>query len=94
MKYEQLNTNLDYKMVSSQIVLIELYLFYLRIELKVLLLGKSQVKLKKGIRSRIIDQDLIPFPAWDLLPSANTYFIQSVRGCPFSCVFCMNHNVK
>lgn len=49
---------------------------------------------KKGIRARIIDQDLIPFPAWDLLPKANTYFIQSVRGCPFSCVFCMNHNGK
>lgn len=43
-------------------------------------------------RPRILDQDLIPFPAWDLLPPANTYFVQSTRGCPFNCVFCMNHN--
>ncbi|MCF8257363.1 MAG: B12-binding domain-containing radical SAM protein [Flavobacteriales bacterium] len=41
-------------------------------------------------RERILDQDCIPFPAWDLLPRASTYFIQSVRGCPFNCLFCMN----
>lgn len=45
-------------------------------------------------RERILDQDSIPFPAWDLMPPAETYFIQTVRGCPFSCVFCMNHNGK
>jgi len=49
---------------------------------------------KRGARARIMDQDTIPIPAWDLLPSAETYFIQSARGCPFSCVFCMNHNGK
>ncbi|MDP2325769.1 MAG: radical SAM protein, partial [Gammaproteobacteria bacterium] len=41
-------------------------------------------------RERILDQDSIPFPAWDLLPRTSTYFIQSVRGCPFNCLFCMN----
>ncbi len=43
-------------------------------------------------RERILDQDSIPFPAWDLLPRADTYFVQSVRGCPFNCLFCMNPN--
>lgn len=43
-------------------------------------------------RERILNQDLIPMPAWDLLPKANTYWIHTQRGCPFKCVFCMNHN--
>ena len=43
-------------------------------------------------RNRILDQNTIPFPAWDLLPPANTYFVQTIRGCPFNCSFCMNHN--
>ena len=41
-------------------------------------------------RPRILDQDSIPLPAWDLLPPAESYFVQSLRGCPFNCVFCMN----
>lgn len=45
-------------------------------------------------RSRILDQDSIPFPAWDMLPPAKTYFIQSQRGCPYNCLFCMNPNGK
>lgn len=45
-------------------------------------------------RQRMIDLDAIPFPAWDLLPPAATYFIQVSRGCPFACKFCMNPNGK
>lgn len=43
-------------------------------------------------RPRIADQDSIPFPAWDLLPPAKTYYVQSERGCPLNCIFCMNPN--
>ncbi|GIV32537.1 MAG: B12-binding domain-containing radical SAM protein [Chitinophagales bacterium] len=43
-------------------------------------------------RPRIADQDSIPFPAWDLLPPASEYYVQSQRGCPFNCNFCMNPN--
>lgn len=45
-----------------------------------------------GMRERILDQDTIPQPAWDLVPTAQAYWVQSQRGCPFNCVFCMNHN--
>lgn len=45
-----------------------------------------------GMRERILDQDSIPQPAWDLVPTAEAYWVQSQRGCPFNCVFCMNHN--
>jgi anaerobic magnesium-protoporphyrin IX monomethyl ester cyclase len=50
--------------------------------------------LKNDERPRILDQDQIPIPAWDLLPPAEMYYIQTIRGCPFNCVFCMNHNGK
>jgi radical SAM superfamily enzyme YgiQ (UPF0313 family) len=43
-------------------------------------------------RERILDQDSIPHPAFDLLPPADEYWIQTLRGCPFNCQFCMNHN--
>ncbi len=43
-------------------------------------------------RPRILDQDSIPFPAWELLPPAKEYYVHSLRGCPFNCVFCMNPN--
>lgn len=35
------------------------------------------------------DQDALK-PAWDLFRPAAEYMIQSSRGCPFSCNFCMN----
>lgn len=50
-------------------------------------------ELKRGsVRQRILNQDKLPMPAWDLLPPAKTYYIQSMRGCPLNCVFCMNPN--
>ena len=52
----------------------------------------SGILIKTEPRERILDQDSIPFPAWDLLPPAKNYFIQSIRGCPFNCLFCMNPN--
>ena len=55
---------------------------------------KAGEMVKTGPRERIVDINEIPLPAWDLLPSAPHYFIQSSRGCPFSCKFCMNPNGK
>lgn len=45
-------------------------------------------------RARILDLESLPMPAWDLLPPATEYYIQTERGCPFACVFCLNHNGK
>lgn len=43
-------------------------------------------------RPNIIDQESLPLPAWDLLPKAEMYYIQTEKGCPFNCQFCVNHN--
>jgi anaerobic magnesium-protoporphyrin IX monomethyl ester cyclase len=43
-------------------------------------------------RDRILDQDNLPMPAWDMLPVGRHYWLQTAKGCPFKCVFCMNHN--
>ncbi len=43
-------------------------------------------------RPRMLEQDLLPLPAWDLFPPMKSYWLQTIRGCPFNCVFCMNHN--
>lgn len=50
--------------------------------------------IKNPERSRILDQESIPMPAWDLMPPSEMYYTQTVRGCPFNCVFCLNHNGK
>ena len=43
-----------------------------------------------GIRIAIADQNLLPYPAWDMFWPAQEYIIQSSRGCPYACKFCMN----
>jgi len=37
-----------------------------------------------------VDLDSATLPAWDLLPRAEEYFVQTQRGCPFNCNFCLN----
>lgn len=32
----------------------------------------------------------LPMPAWDLFRPASHYILQTSRGCPFRCAFCMN----
>jgi radical SAM superfamily enzyme YgiQ (UPF0313 family) len=44
------------------------------------------------VRERIMDQDSLPMPAWDLMKPAGTYYVQTLRGCPFNCLFCLNPN--
>lgn len=63
-------------------------------QIKGIIFRQGQTIIKNPERPRILDQDSIPMPAWDLLPPAPTYYIQTVRGCPFNCVFCLNHNGK
>jgi anaerobic magnesium-protoporphyrin IX monomethyl ester cyclase len=43
-------------------------------------------------RLRTLELDDFPMPAWDMFRPAKHYWIQSQRGCPFKCHFCMNHN--
>jgi anaerobic magnesium-protoporphyrin IX monomethyl ester cyclase len=47
-----------------------------------------------GSREFINNYDSLPLPAWDLFRPAREYIIQSSRGCPFNCAFCMNPNGK
>ena len=51
----------------------------------------GQVRLTNP-RARLLDLDALPFPAWDLLPPARLYYVQTLRGCPFACKFCLNSN--
>lgn len=43
-------------------------------------------------RAKIQDLDILPLPAWDLLPRADEYWVMTQRGCPFTCKFCVNPN--
>jgi anaerobic magnesium-protoporphyrin IX monomethyl ester cyclase len=54
---------------------------------------KEEGKIKfTGHADRILDLDTLPMPAWHLFKAAETYFVQTLRGCPFNCQFCMNPN--
>ncbi len=37
---------------------------------------------------RLLDLNVLPHPAWDLLPRYAFYTLQAGRGCPDSCVYC------
>ena len=43
-------------------------------------------------RARMLNLDELPMPAWDMFRRANHYWVQTSKGCPFKCHFCMNHN--
>jgi len=43
-----------------------------------------------GPRIAIADQNTLPYPAWDMFWPGREYIIQSSRGCPYACKFCMN----
>jgi len=76
----------------------ELCLHYLNrgkenlIEIKGLCFRNGEEIILTGHAKRILDLDTMPMPAWDMFQPADTYFIQTLRGCPFNCQFCMNPN--
>ncbi len=43
-----------------------------------------------GTRTPVADQNTLPYPAWDLFWPASEYILQTSRGCPYACTFCMN----
>lgn len=61
-------------------------------KIKGLVYRQNNQIVKTPPRPNIIDQDALPIPAWDLLPKSEMYYIQTERGCPFNCQFCVNHN--
>lgn len=61
-------------------------------EIRGLCYRENDTIVMNGHAERILDLDTLPMPAWDLFNPADTYFIQTLRGCPFNCQFCMNPN--
>jgi radical SAM superfamily enzyme YgiQ (UPF0313 family) len=52
---------------------------------------KNKLVLQKK-KNYFLDLNKTRIPAWDLLPRAKEYYIQTTRGCPFNCNFCFNPN--
>lgn len=50
---------------------------------------ENEIFIYSGPSIPVPDQDSIK-PAWDMFRPAKEYMIQSSRGCPFNCNFCMN----
>lgn len=38
----------------------------------------------------VSDLNILPWPAFDLLPPSDYYVLTTARGCPYSCSFCLN----
>ncbi len=47
-------------------------------------------KFKLNERGEFFDLKKTCVPAWDLFPPAKEYFVQTSRGCPNTCNFCLN----
>jgi radical SAM superfamily enzyme YgiQ (UPF0313 family) len=47
-----------------------------------------------GASGKIEELDELPFPSWELFPNATDYIIVTSRGCPYSCIFCMQASGK
>lgn len=45
-------------------------------------------------KEKELNLDLLPFPAWELFPKADTYPVLISKGCPYNCVFCSLANTK
>ena len=43
-------------------------------------------------RPRPDDLDILPAPAWDMLPRSRRYLLMTQRGCAYRCTFCANPN--
>jgi len=53
--------------------------------------NKNKIILQRK-NNKFLDLNKTTIPAWDLLPPAKEYYIQTTRGCPFNCNFCLNPN--
>ena len=49
---------------------------------------ENQIIINK--KNENINMRSVASPAWDLFPRAEEYFIQTSKGCPFNCNFCLN----